>query len=74
MEREQIVSCNSHVMNGELVFSGTRVPVKILIQHLTAGDSLDIFLDDFPSVTRDQAVAFLEMILQETEANHARVA
>ncbi|MBW4539994.1 MAG: DUF433 domain-containing protein [Myxacorys chilensis ATA2-1-KO14] len=61
MDREQIVSCNPHVMNGELVFSGTRVPAKILIQHLTAGDSLDIFLDDFPSVTRDQAVAFLEV-------------
>ena len=62
MDRDQIVSCNPQVMNGELVFSGTRVPVKILIQHLTAGDSLDIFLDDFPSVTRNQAIAFSEMI------------
>lgn len=53
MNREQVVSRDPQVMNGELVFAGTRVPVKILIQHLTAGDSLHTFLDDFPSVTHD---------------------
>lgn len=37
-------------MNGALVFAGTRVPVKILVQHIAAGDSLGKFLDDFPSV------------------------
>ena len=68
MERKQIVSRQSDVMNGALVFAGTRVPVEILIQHLAAGDSLDTFLDDFPSVSRDQAVAFLEMTLREAEA------
>lgn len=47
MTRQQIVSSNPEVMNGALVFAGTRVPVEILIQHLTAGDSLDQFLDDF---------------------------
>lgn len=74
MHRDQIVSCDSQVMNGSLVFAGTRVPVKILIQHLTAGDSLDVFLDDFPSVTHEQAVAFLEMILKVAEVNDARAA
>jgi len=56
-------------MNGALVFAGTRVPVEILIQHLSAGDSLDKFLDDFPSVSRELAVAYLEMTLQEAEAS-----
>ena len=73
MNREQIVSCNSEVMSGTLVFAGTRVPVKTFIQHLTAGDSLDDFLDDFPSVTREQAVAFLEMVLKEAEIGNACV-
>lgn len=68
MERNQIVSCDPEVMNGALVFAGTRVPVEILIQHLTAGDSLDKFLDDFPSVSREQAIAYLKMTLHEAEA------
>ena len=67
MQREQIVSRDPDVMNGALVFAGTRVPVEILVQHLTAGDSLDVFLDDFPSVSREQAVAFLQMALKEAE-------
>lgn len=48
------------VLGGELVFSGTRVPVRSLFDHLEAGDSLDDFLQGFPSVTRAQAVAVLE--------------
>lgn len=68
MERAQIVSRDPEVMNGTLVFAGTRVPVEILIQHLAAGDPLDRFLDDFPSVSREQAVAYLEMTLHEVEA------
>jgi len=43
------------------VFTGTRVPVKNLIDYLEAGDSLEEFLDDFPSVSREQAVAALEL-------------
>ena len=50
-------------MNGALVFAGTRVPVEILIQHLTAGDSLNKFLKDFPTVSHEQAVAYLKMTL-----------
>ena len=59
MKKEQIVSRNPKVMNGALVFAGTRVPVESLIQHLTAGDSLNQFLDDFPTVSREQAIAYL---------------
>ena len=64
MKKEEIISRDPDVMNGALVFAGTRVPVEILIQHLTAGDTIDVFLDDFPTVTREQAVAYLEMTLE----------
>lgn len=49
------------ILGGEPVFAGTRVPIKNLTDYLEGGDSLDTFLDHFPSVSREQAVAFLEM-------------
>lgn len=54
------IESNSEILGGAPVFSGTRVPVRILIEHLEAGDRLDEFLEDFPTVSRDQAVAVLE--------------
>ncbi len=71
MTKEQIVSQNSHVMNGTLVFAGTRVPVEVLIQHLVAGDSLDTFLCNFPTVSREQAVAYLRLTLEFVNARVA---
>ncbi len=68
MKKDEIVSRNPRVMSGALVFAGTRVPVEILIQHLTAGDSLEVFLDDFPTVTREQAIAYLEMTPEAIDA------
>ena len=47
------------ILGGTPVFVGTRVPAKILFDYLEAGDSLDVFLDEFPSVSRAQAVAAL---------------
>ena len=47
-------------MGGTPVFRGTRVPVQTLFDYLEAGDTIDEFLDGFPSVSRDQVVAFLE--------------
>ncbi|GFE71443.1 DUF433 domain-containing protein [Chroococcus sp. FPU101] len=61
MNRE-IISSDPKIMNGMLVFHRTRVPVAILIQHLSAEDSLETFLDDFPSVTKEQAIIFLEQL------------
>jgi len=49
------------ILGGTLVFVGTRVPVKTLFDYLEAGDSLEKFLDQFPTVTREQAVAALEL-------------
>jgi uncharacterized protein (DUF433 family) len=56
-----IVSVDPQILGGTPVFAGTRVPVKNLFDYLEAGDSLEVFLDAFPSVTREQAVAALEM-------------
>ena len=53
----EIVTIDPEILSGQPVFSGTRVPIDSLFDHLEAGVSLDDFLDDFPSVTRDQAVA-----------------
>jgi uncharacterized protein (DUF433 family) len=47
-------------MGGTPVFCGTRVPVQTLIEYLEAGDSIDEFLEGFPTVTRAQVIAFLE--------------
>ena len=57
VKKEDVVSRNPNVLNGALVFTGTRVPVEVLIQHLAAGDSLEDFLEGFPGVSREQAVA-----------------
>jgi len=61
MTKEQIVHSDPEIMGGELVFVGTRVPLYNLFDYLEAGDSLDEFLDQFPSVSREQAVAALEL-------------
>jgi uncharacterized protein (DUF433 family) len=56
-----IVHSDPEIMSGEPVFVGTRVPVDTLFEYLEAGDSLDKFLDEFPSVSREQAIAALEI-------------
>ena len=56
-----VVSRHPEVLNGDLVFAGTRVPVKNLVDYLAAGDPLEEFLEGFPGVSREQAVAYLEM-------------
>lgn len=48
------------ILGGTPVFAGTRVPVRVLFEHLAAGDSLDVFLADFPSVSREMAIHVLE--------------
>lgn len=68
MKREDVVSRNPNVLNGALVFTGTRVPVEVLVQHLAAGDSLEDFLEGFPGVSREQAIAYLEMTPEAVDA------
>ncbi len=57
---ESVIRSDTAVLGGTPVFAGTRVPIKNLLDYLAAGDSLDTFLDHFPSVTREQAVAAIE--------------
>jgi uncharacterized protein (DUF433 family) len=58
--KQTVISIQAEVMGGAPVFSGTRVPVATLLDYLEAGDSIDEFLQGFPSVSREQVVAFLE--------------
>ena len=58
---DKLIDRNPDILGGTPVFSGTRVPVRILMEHLEAGDRLDDFLDDYPTVSRDQAVELLEL-------------
>lgn len=66
-----IVHADPEILGGTTVFVGTRVPVRILFEHLAAGDSVDTFLDAFPSVRREQAVAVLELA-EDLVTNRAR--
>jgi uncharacterized protein (DUF433 family) len=58
--KQSVVSCNPEIIGGTPVFAGTRVPVQTLLDYLEAGDSIDDFLDGFPSVSREQVITFLE--------------
>jgi uncharacterized protein (DUF433 family) len=55
-----VISASPDVMGGTPVFTGTRVPVQTLLDYLKAGESIDDFLEGFPTVNREQVVAFLE--------------
>jgi uncharacterized protein (DUF433 family) len=61
MELKDIISIDQDVLGGQPVFKGTRVPVETLFDHLEAGESIVQFLSDFPSVTKEQAIAILEV-------------
>ena len=57
---QDIVERDPEILGGTPVFRGTRVPIQTLFDYLEAGESLDEFLDDFPTVTREQALRLLE--------------
>lgn len=61
MNVTDLVEVDPKKMSGTPVFTGTRVPVKNLFDYLEGGDNLDVFLDDFPTVTREQALGVLEL-------------
>ena len=61
---DKLIDQNADVLGGTPVFAGTRVPVQTLLDYLAAGDSLDDFQDDFPTVTHAQATAVLELLKQ----------
>lgn len=57
--KEPLVTSSKDIMGGTPVFAGTRVPIQTLIDYLTAGDSIDDFLEGFPTVQREKVVEFL---------------
>ena len=58
--KEPIITSSPDIMGGTPVFAGTRVPVQTLLDYLKAGESIDDFLDGFPTVAKEQVIAFLE--------------
>jgi uncharacterized protein (DUF433 family) len=60
MTIKELVHSDPEIMGGTPVFIGTRVPVRILLDYLEGGDPLEEFLENYPSVSREQAVAFIE--------------
>jgi uncharacterized protein (DUF433 family) len=71
MSEKSVFHSDPDILGGTPVFQGTRVPVETLMEWLEDGSSLEEFLENFPTVTRDQAVAFLQ---QATQAALAQVA
>ena len=61
VQLDEIVWVDPDRMSGEACFKGTRVPVQALIDHIEGNSTLDEFLEGFPSVTREQAVRFIEL-------------
>ncbi|AFZ27828.1 hypothetical protein Cylst_5844 [Cylindrospermum stagnale PCC 7417] len=55
-----VISVSPEIMSGTPIFTGTRVPAQTLLDYLKAGDSIDDFLDGFPTVSREQVITFLE--------------
>lgn len=62
MNRSQVVHSNPEILGGTPVFVGTRVPVRTLLVYVEGGETLEEFLDNFPTVSREQAVAFLASV------------
>ena len=60
MDRTDIVHSDPEILGGEPVFVGTRVPVRTLLVYLESGETLEEFLDNSPTVTKEQAIAFLD--------------
>jgi len=72
MTSSPITTIDREILGGIPVFTGTRVPIQNLIDYLTTGETIDSFLDDFPSVTREQVIVFLETMSVLVTATDAR--
>jgi uncharacterized protein (DUF433 family) len=65
MSLESVIHSDPEILGGTTVFVGTRVPAQSLFDHLEAGDSIDDFLEGFPSVRREQVIAVLEAFREQ---------
>lgn len=68
---QSVIQKSPEILGGITVFYGTRVPAQTLIDYLAAGDTIDAFLSDFPSVTRQQVLQFLEQSLSHVADEHS---
>ena len=64
---DRVIDTNAEILGGTPVFAGTRVPVRILIEYLEAGDRLDDFLENYPTVSRNQAIGVLAREVKPVE-------
>ena len=71
LQLPSVISVSSEIMSGTPVFSGTRVPIETFFDYLKAGDSIDDFLDGFPSVNRRQVIGLLEEMSKQLAATVA---
>ena len=62
---ESSILRDPNILGGTPVFNGTRVPVRILLEHFEAGDRLGDFLEDYPSVSKKQAIEFLDLVISK---------
>ena len=69
LQNSLVISVSDDVMSGTPVFSGTRVPVQTLLDYFKAGESIDDFLDGFPTVKREQVILLLEEIEKQLVLN-----
>ena len=69
MKKERVYHSDPEILGGALVFRGTRVPVQSLFDHLKAGDSIEDFLEGFPSVKRSQVLAVIKEMESEVMAH-----
>lgn len=72
LKESPIISVSPEIMGGTPVFACTRVPVQTLLDYLKAGESIDDFLDGFPTVTREQVIALLEEAEKQLDRNQRR--
>ncbi|BAY31581.1 hypothetical protein NIES2107_34420 [Nostoc carneum NIES-2107] len=70
----QLIQTSPEILSGTPVFYGTRVPIQTLIDYLEAGDRLDEFLEDFPTVSRVQATTFLKLALKKVLSSYESAA
>ena len=68
MKIDDVLSSDPEIVSGAVVFKGTRVPVETLFAYLAAGDSLDAYLGDFPTVERNQVEAVLQIASEDLQA------
>jgi uncharacterized protein (DUF433 family) len=68
MDIKDVLSSDPDVVSGAVVFKGTRVPVGTLFDHLASGDSIEVFLDDFPTVERSQVEAVLQIAMEDLKS------